>query len=167
MLSKMSSGGHLFMLRSSNSIQVLRYNCKSNCAGDSIVLYIFCNLRIKSLYPWHEHIIVIDVTHYIRFFFNILLICRINCTVGAHLNGAWHLCLYSGLLSLSGCSNSYDTKLGSHTHDVLPLAATETIVYGHRSSGNTNFWFLKMVWYSIDLWFSECFFFTKWQLKVW
>ena len=27
------------------------------------------------------------------------------------------------------------------TLDVLPFAATEIIVYGHRTSGNTNFWF--------------------------
>ena len=48
----------------------------------------------------------------------------------------------NSLLLHSGCcSNAYDTKLGSHTYDILPVAATETIVYGHRSSGTTNFWF--------------------------
>ena len=30
--------------------------------------------------------------------------------------------------------NAYDTKLWLYTYEVLPLAATETIVYGHRSS---------------------------------
>ena len=69
------------------------------------------------------------------------------------------------LLSISGCSNAYDSKLGSYTHDVLPLAATKTISYGHRTTGNTKFWFYKMVCYSIDLWLSERLFFTKWQLK--
>ena len=62
------------------------------------------------------------------------------------------MCLWSWLQSISGCSNAYNTKLGSHTHDVLPIAATETFVYGHRTSGNTNFWFWKIVCYSIDLW---------------
>ena len=48
------------------------------------------------------------------------------------------LCLYSWLLSISGCSNAYDTNLGSHTHYVLPISATEIIVYGHRTSGNST-----------------------------
>ena len=36
------------------------------------------------------------------------------------------------------CSNAYDTKLGSDTYHVLPLVVTETIVYGHRTSGNST-----------------------------
>ena len=34
------------------------------------------------------------------------------------------------LLSLSACSNAYDTNLGSHTNDILSIGATEIIVYG-------------------------------------
>ena len=30
---------------------------------------------------------------------------------------------------LSAWSNAYDTNLGSHTHDVLPIATTEIIVH--------------------------------------
>ena len=60
------------------------------------------------------------------------------------------------LISLSACSNAYDTNLGSHTHDVLPIAATETIVYGHRTSENTKeyqtfFFKQKFVFYGL-LW---------------
>ena len=31
------------------------------------------------------------------------------------------------LLSLSACSNAYDTHLGSHTHDVLPIGAMKSM----------------------------------------
>ena len=41
------------------------------------------------------------------------------------------------LLSLSACSNAFDTQLGSHTNDVLSIGATEIIRYGHRTPKNT------------------------------
>ena len=47
------------------------------------------------------------------------------------------------LLSLSACSNAYDSHIRSHIHDVLPIGATEINVYGHRSPENTNFCLLK------------------------
>ena len=50
------------------------------------------------------------------------------CTTFAAL--AW-------LISLSACSNAYDSHLGSHSHDVLPIGATETNVYGHWTPENT------------------------------
>ena len=53
------------------------------------------------------------------------------------------------LLSLSACSNASDSHLRSHTHDVLPIGATEINVYGHRTPENTNFCLSKKVWYSI------------------
>ena len=53
------------------------------------------------------------------------------------------------LLSLSACSNAYDSHLRSHTHDVLPIGATEINVYGHRTPENTKFGLSKKVWYSI------------------
>ena len=40
------------------------------------------------------------------------------------------------LISLSACSNAYDTHLGSHTNDVLSIGATEIIRYGHRTPEN-------------------------------
>ena len=40
------------------------------------------------------------------------------------------------LVSLSACSNAFDTQLGSHTHDVLSIGATEIIGYGHRTPEN-------------------------------
>ena len=54
------------------------------------------------------------------------------------------------LISLSACSNAYFTNLWSHTHNVLTIAATEIIVYGHRTPENTKFCFLKkrLVFYS-------------------
>ena len=53
------------------------------------------------------------------------------------------------LLSHSGCPNVYDNHVWSHTHHLLPFAATEPPVYGHRSLGNTNFWLQKNLWYSM------------------
>ena len=41
------------------------------------------------------------------------------------------------LVSLSACSNAFDTQLGSHTNDVLSIGATEIIGYGHRTPKNT------------------------------
>ena len=42
------------------------------------------------------------------------------------------------------------------THEVLPIAATEIIVYDQRIPENTNLYFRKMVWFSIDWWLSVC-----------
>ena len=53
------------------------------------------------------------------------------------------------LLCLFACSNAYDTHLGSHTRDVLPIGATEINVYGHSTQKNTNSCLSKKVWYSI------------------
>ena len=53
------------------------------------------------------------------------------------------------LLSHSGCSNAYDNHVWSHTHQLLPIAPTETPIYGHRTLGNTNFWLQKNLWYSM------------------
>ena len=47
------------------------------------------------------------------------------------------------LRSLSACSIAYDSHLGLHSHDVLPIGATEINVYGHRSPENTIFCFKK------------------------
>ena len=45
--------------------------------------------------------------------------------------------------NLIGSSMTYKslTNLGSHTQDVLTIAATEIIVYGHRTQENTKFCF--------------------------
>ena len=48
------------------------------------------------------------------------------------------------ILSIPGYSKAYGTQLGSQTHDVLPIAATEIIVHGHRTSWKANFSFLKI-----------------------
>ena len=37
------------------------------------------------------------------------------------------------LLSHSGCSNAYDNQVWSHNLQLLPIAAIETPVYGHRT----------------------------------
>ena len=41
------------------------------------------------------------------------------------------------LVSLSACSNAFDSQLGSHTNDVLSIGATEIIGYGHKTPENT------------------------------
>ena len=53
------------------------------------------------------------------------------------------------LLSNSGCSNPYDNQVWSHTYQLLPIAAINTPVYGHRALGNTNFGLSKKLWYSM------------------
>ena len=55
------------------------------------------------------------------------------------------------LLSHSGCSNAYDNHVWSHTHQLLPIAPTETPIYGHRTLGNTNFCLRKKLWYYLAL----------------
>ena len=54
-----------------------------------------------------------------------------------------HLIPIYRLLSLSACSTAYDTNLGSHTHDVLTIAATEIIVYSHRRCGTSTLFFIE------------------------
>ena len=47
------------------------------------------------------------------------------------------------LLSLSACSNAYDSHIRSHIHDVLPIGASEINVYGHRTPKAQIFVFQK------------------------
>ena len=56
------------------------------------------------------------------------------------------------LLSLSACSNAYDSHLRSHSQDVLPIWATKINVYGHRSPESTIFCLKKksdILWCSL------------------
>ena len=51
-------------------------------------------------------------------------------TVGSRQKCAQPFLALAWLLSLSACSNAYDTHLGSHTNDILSIGATEIIVNG-------------------------------------
>ena len=79
-----------------------------------------------------------------------------------HYICAWHLCI-------SGCSKPYNTKLGSHTNDLLSISTTETIVYVY--SGRTlklyitfvpiirtskHFWLLQCIWHQTMVIYPWC-----------